>query len=454
MSQQRELRIKGAAQGPYGPDNPPPPPPGPPPRLHETRGVPAQAQQVESEAPRGRGPVDSHSTISSRFETRGERRPLSYLDQVAARDREERSRSPGRPTYHDNDRRYRERTPPRLSAHGEYRNSMAAQGRGRQDSRGRNSARGWFGRDLRAARSRSPWPRRAELQESALGEALPSNDRRHGRDGRDILCEPTTGYAAFAREADQGYPNALNVQRLEHYREVKEVDWDDAALDPKNLNLLGRAQRLAPVGDILNQDHGLQLRSRIEPEVPSQGNLRVEEPNVNKTQRGNNGFEGYGQLHRQRPNPTLGRQSPVQVPTDERDDSKKNGHLYATRSRHENRVTSPPTAYSLGRYSLHVGRTHVHRKQFRQAYGKVAPTVYGSDKTKDLGLCFRTFSTRSRCEMRVSCPWRHHPLSEAEKSWIVTNDEERGRKFLQETDKFWHIPDDAFPGANMEGKED
>lgn len=121
-------------------------------------------------------------------------------------------------------------------------------------------------------------------------------------------------------------------------------------------------------------------------------------------------------------------------------------------------IRPPPTAYDLRGYDYHVyvkySRLPKQQRFFNGANGKVAPSRYGSEQRHDLGLCFTTFLTRHRCEMGLYCPWRHHPISEAERAWIVDYGRDRGRAFLDNVDRWWAVPELPLPGSNMEGLGD
>jgi hypothetical protein len=91
-------------------------------------------------------------------------------------------------------------------------------------------------------------------------------------------------------------------------------------------------------------------------------------------------------------------------------------------------------------------------EQFAVGNGKVLPSYYGSDVLHDFGLCFSTFLTRKCCEIGLNCPWRHHPLSNDEKSWIMENNKERGKEFAGKANRFWAFPEVPLPGARLHGK--
>lgn len=117
------------------------------------------------------------------------------------------------------------------------------------------------------------------------------------------------------------------------------------------------------------------------------------------------------------------------------------------------RVPAPPTAYDLRGYDHYIFKKYMRRssrKRFFHGFnGKVAPSRYGSEQRHDLGLCFATFVTRWRCEMGLKCPWRHHPLSDAERAWILDCGDDRGRDFTESVDKWWAFPEIPVPGTNM-----
>jgi hypothetical protein len=89
---------------------------------------------------------------------------------------------------------------------------------------------------------------------------------------------------------------------------------------------------------------------------------------------------------------------------------------------------------------------------YRNGNGKAAPHVYESAQGLDLGLCFVTFCTNGWCEMGVKCAWRHHPLTKAEREWILVNGRDRGKDFLERLPKNWASPEIPVPGASMHNK--
>jgi hypothetical protein len=112
----------------------------------------------------------------------------------------------------------------------------------------------------------------------------------------------------------------------------------------------------------------------------------------------------------------------------------------------------PSTVYDLREYDAYI--TALHKSlppngRFMHGNGKVRPGCYGSTPALDLGLCFVTFKTRSRCELGVACAWRHHPLTHAERDWIVANGH---AQFLEDAKRLWSVPEIPVPGANLHGK--
>ncbi|KAG9192740.1 hypothetical protein G6011_11474 [Alternaria panax] len=115
----------------------------------------------------------------------------------------------------------------------------------------------------------------------------------------------------------------------------------------------------------------------------------------------------------------------------------------------------PPTVQDLRAYDYRI-KVMFESKAKNQRFanggnGKVAPALYGSEQRHDLGLCFATFLTRKRCEMGVNCPWRHHPLSNAEKAWIIEYGKKKGKEFIDNVDRWWSHPEVPVPGATMQG---
>jgi hypothetical protein len=105
----------------------------------------------------------------------------------------------------------------------------------------------------------------------------------------------------------------------------------------------------------------------------------------------------------------------------------------------------PPTVYDLRGYDHRIFTIYSskpkHQRFINGANGKVAPGAYGSEQRHDLGLCFATFLTRKRCEMGVACPWRHHPLSNAERAWVVEYGKSKGKDFIGYMDRWWAFPE-------------
>tara|TARA_R110002003_G_scaffold121_12_gene10752 strand:+ start:20774 stop:21535 length:762 start_codon:yes stop_codon:yes gene_type:complete len=115
----------------------------------------------------------------------------------------------------------------------------------------------------------------------------------------------------------------------------------------------------------------------------------------------------------------------------------------------------PDTVCDLRVYDAEVTalqKTLPRHERFINGNGKVAPYIYGSIQGQDLGLCFSTFCTIFRCEMGVKCAWRHHPLTKAEREWIIKYGRERGKQFLEKVGGFWANPEVPVPGANMHDK--
>jgi hypothetical protein len=113
MSQNPDMRFRGAAAGPYGPNNPPPPPPGPLPRNSQSqRFAPErQGQSVASRQNQRFASEDQGQPSAKRGRLGKDRRKQAYEQ----RELEERvrSRSPARSQDRGGPARYRQRTPPR-----------------------------------------------------------------------------------------------------------------------------------------------------------------------------------------------------------------------------------------------------------------------------------------------------------------------------------------------------
>jgi hypothetical protein len=128
---------------------------------------------------------------------------------------------------------------------------------------------------------------------------------------------------------------------------------------------------------------------------------------------------------------------------------------YPNKRREPQDPTLPASVYDLRKYDAHITALHkglARYERYLNGNGKVAPYMYGSIQGMDLGLCFSTFCTKFICEMGVKCAWRHHPLTIEEREWIMTYGRERGKQFLNESDKFWPLPEVPVPGACMHDK--
>jgi hypothetical protein len=118
-------------------------------------------------------------------------------------------------------------------------------------------------------------------------------------------------------------------------------------------------------------------------------------------------------------------------------------------------IAVPDTVYDLREYDRYI--TDMQKNippHLAYAHGnvKVAPHLYATVKQHDLGLCFATFATTNMCEMGVKCAWRHHPLTQAEREWILISGREGGSVFLKRLPQFWANPEVPVPGANMHDK--
>ena len=105
----------------------------------------------------------------------------------------------------------------------------------------------------------------------------------------------------------------------------------------------------------------------------------------------------------------------------------------------------PPTVHDLRGYDYRIFTMYASKPKAQRfmngANGKIAPGMYGSEQRHDLGLCFTTYLTKKRCEMGVKCPWRHHPLSNTEKAWIIKYGKQKGEEFLDNVDRWWNFPE-------------
>lgn len=111
------MKIKGAARGPYGPDNPPPPPPGRPPRDLSPPQEPLHMRTAGRRAQRRRRKRDREFAQS--------RRSVG----IDARSDRNRSRSPAYTDEQNADNQYRERSPPHLVSRHEHTGSYPYQGK-------------------------------------------------------------------------------------------------------------------------------------------------------------------------------------------------------------------------------------------------------------------------------------------------------------------------------------
>lgn len=119
------------------------------------------------------------------------------------------------------------------------------------------------------------------------------------------------------------------------------------------------------------------------------------------------------------------------------------------------RIAVPDSAYDLRKYDAYITKMHKtlpKYQAYRHGNGKYAPFNYGASKAHDLGLCFTTFCTIDRCEMGIKCAWRHHPLTKAEREWILLSGRHNARLFLENLAKFWAVPEVPVPGASMHDK--
>jgi hypothetical protein len=118
---------------------------------------------------------------------------------------------------------------------------------------------------------------------------------------------------------------------------------------------------------------------------------------------------------------------------------------------------TPNTVYDLREYDMYITNLHnslPKNKAYRNGNGKTGPGLYGSTPRQDLGLCFVTFVTEGWCEMGIKCVWRHHPLTKAEREWILSLGKDKAKMFLANLPKCWASPEVPVPGANMVEKMD
>ncbi|KAI2478167.1 hypothetical protein Ptr902_10362 [Pyrenophora tritici-repentis] len=403
------VRTNTAGPGLYGPNNPPPPPASPPPQVHRSQRPPEDSS--------GQSKKNRHRPSKSQ-------RMRTYNQGEAAwiSDKRDRSRSPDRNYQRPDHHRYRERSPiqrdrPAHSEHVKLSNNdpepvvdasgvrcYACNGRGHlavdckpeeasdraQDRRSRSQLRSVEPRRSNEERHWSP-----EEEINAVSQYRPAemNGCSHYRNGSMYGTEHETRPFHDVYRPTQDRPQMSRTG----YDDYQEIDWNRrvSSSDPKSMS---------------RHEHPSRLPATQKPRAVGHGYKT--QPESQKAQK-------------------LG------LP-----------HLVAAKD-----IQTPPTVYDLRVYDTRISETYSKLpkgERFENGInGKVAPSIYGSMSCHDLGLCFATFLTRKSCEMGLGCPWRHHPLSIAEKIWIIEYGKTRGKEFLGNVERCYTTPQMPVPGANM-----
>jgi hypothetical protein len=247
-----------------------------------------------------------------------------------------------------------------------------------------------------------------------------------------------------------------------------EVDWEDNAFDvPESVRAFGASDvrgpkpKQAPYEDrkhYLDTQSPPRRQSRWDTERgPWQGSNKV--PDVSRFS------PQHGKWARQHPSPERFEKFPVgnanhpgYVPRftdEEKFDARPDRDAPYNPSTMEYTIPVPDTVYDLREYDRYI--TDMHKNlpphlAYTHGNGKVAPYLYGALRQHDLGLCYATFATTGMCEMGVKCAWRHHPLTQAEREWILSSGREGGIVFIKKLPQYWANPEVPIPGANMHDK--
>jgi hypothetical protein len=268
---------------------------------------------------------------------------------------------------------------------------------------------------------------------------------------------------------DRSGPPALGASPVDYTME-DEVDWDDDALQASD----SAAPRKGPTHYRPPSDASLQY---LEGELQLQKQRNVERQRHNDQQATpENWLAKSKNLHTLHPEPQKNSQHTPNMPpmsinrhrTSNSAPQLLNPDCWPSRqevvqpqvglppSQGANVANTMPTAYDLRGYERCVAREMWNRPEGERVLnvdnGKVAPAMYGSGLLQDFGLCYQTFLARRRCEMGLNCPWRHHPLSNAERSWLVKYGGEKGWMFIEKVEAFWAYPGVPVPGARLHGK--
>ncbi|KAF2024469.1 hypothetical protein EK21DRAFT_94051 [Setomelanomma holmii] len=500
---------RAATIGPYGPDNPPPPPKDPPPSKVDRKR--RRAETVVLSPPPQNVLSPQKPTTPRRRSTANQRRKLRLEKERAALEKERaelertegswRSRSPSREGRKDGNNRRREswthetgsgdgirygrRGPPH-----EYRQPLrearqftpdhimdetygrltpghgdrAEHSNPRAEARGANGRRGKGSRETSWSDQRS---QRYGHARSGEGEANHQNEQYaqdHVQAPYDPKQKPTMMHSSQAYHMedevlwDEG-ENSLDVPERDaasfpvkgaDLRLEQPVHWDEARyasgpFPPREPNLW--QQRPWQSKD---------MRPGHKPYLGKNWKPRPYNPNMQFGNFGNSRAVGERPAHPGYPqnniNSMLGTSRAADTPSAPSNLLQDDPALIATLAPP---LGVPSTVCDLRRYDAQVvqhQKTLPRNERFINGNGKVGPYMYGSVQGQDLGLCFSSFCTIHSCEKGVRCPWRHHPLTKAERQWILAFGKERGKNFLEKVGGFWANPEVPVPGANMYGK--
>ena len=265
----------------------------------------------------------------------------------------------------------------------------------------------------------------ADEAKAMAGRYGDRNDDRHWSPRQDAAFRSSRTRDTSRLEAhiQQAYGQDQDAQQhhQEHFSEAPsrpeyfvedEVDWDDDALET------------AHVAPAVRMSTGRKMPQPEEPyrhqEVPESHSTTAQHAPVQSTHR-----------------------RPSQTPSTAK--SAKEPKLGLPHLQNPENGEFPPTVHDLRGYDYRIFATYAAKPKAQRfvngANGKIAPGMYGSEQRHDLGLCFTTYLTKKRCEMGVKCPWRHHPLSNTEKAWIIKYGKQKGEEFIDNVDRWWAFPE-------------
>ncbi|KAI4605025.1 hypothetical protein J4E83_010896 [Alternaria metachromatica] len=283
----------------------------------------------------------------------------------------------------------------------------------------------------------------ADEAKAMAGRYGDRDDDRHWSPRQDAAfrISRTRDISRLEAHIQQAYGQSQDTQQphQEHFSEAPsrseyfaedEVDWDDDALET------------AHVAPAVRMSTGRKIP---QPEYP-----RHEEP-----YRHYEGPEAHTPTVQHAPIQSVHRRS-SQTPSTAK--SAKEPKLGLPHLQNAETAEFPPTVHDLRGYDYRIFTMYASKPKAQRfingANGKIAPGMYGSEQRHDLGLCFTTYLTKKRCEMGVKCPWRHHPLSNTEKAWIIKYGKQKGEEFIENVDRWWNFPETPVPGTSMEGLGD